>query len=327
MNVSRRTRLDRLIIVSSLLFCASAAWPAALADCGEETTTESAYGSLSARMKPSPGGVWNVRVGEGRPLLFIHGWTMDHRDELLDYEPLIQSRGGWRRIYVDLPGMGKSAATRVQDQDDMLRLLLQFIDEELGREPFAIAGTSAGAYLARAVAAKRRDQVIGMVLRMPLIEPADAARNLKGIPELVAQQRTERSVANVPAIVIDSDCYREALARKNALRVEPAQALANRKMLDPIRNDPRRYALSAPIAGGETAMPVLIMSGREDRSVGYRDAWRLVEQYSRATYVAVDRAEHGFPIDRINVALFAALVNDWLDRTEEYTSGRETKRR
>lgn len=317
MNVSRSARLHRLIILSSLLSCASSAWPAALADCGEETTTQTAYTSLSARMKPSRGGVWNVRVGEGRPLLFIHGWTMDHRDELLDYEPLMQSRGGWRRIYVDLPGMGKSAATSVQDQDDMLRLLLQFIDEELGREPFAIAGTSAGAYLARAVAANRPDQVIGLLLRMPLIEPADAARDLKGIPELVEQQRTERSVANVPAIVIGSDCYREALARKKALRVEPAQALANRKMLDPIRNDPRRYALSAPITGSKTAMPVLIMSGREDRSVGYRDAWGLVEQYPRATYVALDRAEHGFPIDRINAALFAALVNDWLNRTEE----------
>jgi pimeloyl-ACP methyl ester carboxylesterase len=325
MNVSRSARLHRLIILSSLLFCASSAWPAALAGCGEETTTQTAYASLSARMKPSHSGVWNVRVGEGRPLLFIHGWTMDHRDELLDYEPLMQSRGGWRRIYVDLPGMGKSAATPVQDQDDMLRLLLRFIDEELGREPFAIAGTSAGAYLARAVAAKRRDQVIGLLLRMPLIEPTDAARNLKGVPELVVQQRTERSVANVPAIVIDSDCYREALARKNALRVEPAQALANRKMLDPIRNDPRRYALSAPITGSGTAMPVLIMSGREDRSVGYRDAWGLVEQYSRATYVALDRAEHGFPIDRINAALFAALVNDWLNRTEEYTSSKTSR--
>jgi pimeloyl-ACP methyl ester carboxylesterase len=272
-------------------------------------------------MSPSRGGIWNVRVGEGRPLLFIHGWTMDHRDELFDYEPLMQSRQGWRRIYIDLPGMGKSAGTSVQDQDEMLRLLLQFIDQELGREPFAIAGTSAGAYLARAVAAKRPQQTIGLLLRMPLIEPADTARDLKGVRALVAQQGhdqdPERSVANVPALIIDSECYRKALARKNALRVEPAQALANRRMLDPIRNDPRRYALSAPIVGSETAMPVLIISGREDRSVGYRDAWGLVEQYSRATYVAVDRAEHGFPIDRINTALFAALVNDWLDRIEE----------
>jgi hypothetical protein len=35
--------------------------------------------------------------GEGRPILFLHGWTMNRRLEIADYEPIFASRSGWRR--------------------------------------------------------------------------------------------------------------------------------------------------------------------------------------------------------------------------------------
>ncbi len=36
--------------------------------------------------------------GAGRPIVFLHGWTLDHRLELVDYEPIFQARAGWRRL-------------------------------------------------------------------------------------------------------------------------------------------------------------------------------------------------------------------------------------
>ena len=48
--------------------------------------------------------------GDGRPILFLHGWTMNRRLEIADYEPIFAARHGWRRIYPDLPGMGQSVA-------------------------------------------------------------------------------------------------------------------------------------------------------------------------------------------------------------------------
>ena len=36
--------------------------------------------------------------GEGRPILFLHGWTMNRRLEIADYEPIFAKRSGWRRI-------------------------------------------------------------------------------------------------------------------------------------------------------------------------------------------------------------------------------------
>lgn len=47
--------------------------------------------------------MWHRSEGEGRDILFIHGWTMDHRDEMRTYEPVFALRSGWRRHYIDLP--------------------------------------------------------------------------------------------------------------------------------------------------------------------------------------------------------------------------------
>jgi len=87
--------------------------------------------------------------GEGRPILFLHGWTMNRRLEIADYEPIFAKRSGWRRIYPDLPGMGLSVAHDIKCQDDMLAALLAFIDKVLPGQSFVLAGTSLGGYLAR----------------------------------------------------------------------------------------------------------------------------------------------------------------------------------
>ena len=92
---------------------------------------------------------------------------------------------------------------------------------------------------------------------------------------------------------------------------------ADAKHLEPIRRDPSRYGFSfdADTLAEPFAAPTLIVTGRQDTIVGYRDAWRIVENYPRATFAVLDRADHGLPIDQD--ALFRALVNDWLDRVEE----------
>ena len=49
----------------------------------------------------------------GRPLLFLHGFSLDHRHIANNMEPLFADRSGWRRLYPDLPGMGKTHAAEL----------------------------------------------------------------------------------------------------------------------------------------------------------------------------------------------------------------------
>ncbi len=61
--------------------------------------------------------------------------------------------------------------------------------------------------------------------------------------------------------------------------------------------------------------PSLILTGRQDISVGYRDAWTIVENFSRGTYAVLDRAGHDLESEQPR--LFNMLMGEWLDRTEE----------
>jgi pimeloyl-ACP methyl ester carboxylesterase len=64
--------------------------------------------------------------------------------------------------------------------------------------------------------------------------------------------------------------------------------------------------------------PALFLLGRQDSAVGYRDAWRVIENYPRASFVILDRAGHCLQMEQPK--LFKALVHEWLDRVEEYVA-------
>lgn len=96
--------------------------------------------------------MWTRTEGSGCNIIFIHGWTMNHRDEARTYGPIFAGTSGWRRNYLDLPGMGHtSASPDIHDMDGMLAAVLNAIEVFVGSERFLLAGTSAGAYLALGV--------------------------------------------------------------------------------------------------------------------------------------------------------------------------------
>jgi pimeloyl-ACP methyl ester carboxylesterase len=111
--------------------------------------------------------------------------------------------------------------------------------------------------------------------------------------------------------------YVEATQPKLRALVEPAIA-ACAPFVPEMRLDPKRYAFSFDLAAAEKsfARPVLIIAGRQDTTVGYRDAWEILESYPRATFAVLDRADHVWPVE--SPALLAALVDDWLARIAKF---------
>ena len=256
--------------------------------------------------------------GEGRPIVFLHGWTLDHSLELVDYEPIFEARTGWRRLYADLPGMGRSTAKAITNQDDMLGAVLVFIDRVVGGERFLLAGTSLGGYLARAVAVRRRAQVAGLLLRQPAVI-ADTTR--RTLPAFAPVVRDDALVAAVPEpertalgnVLVQTPDYLAAARKKSRTLYQPALA-ATAPLAGEIRADPGRYGFSFDLAAEERgfAAPTLVITGRQDTTVGYRDAWAILESYPRATFAVLDCADHTWPVEAPN--LLAPLVDDWLSR-------------
>ncbi|MEW2114197.1 alpha/beta hydrolase [Streptomyces sp. NPDC005474] len=92
-------------------------------------------------------------VGEGDPLVFVHGSWNDHSS----WQPAIDADAGasFRMISYDRRGHGRSEAvpgqgTRRQDEDDLAALI-----EELGPAPAHVAGNSFGASIVLGLAARR----------------------------------------------------------------------------------------------------------------------------------------------------------------------------
>src|ERR1700712_2766265 len=210
-------------------------------------------------------------IGEGLPVLIIHGWEMDGKVEELDFEPIFTKTLGFRRIYVDLPGMGTTSANNVKDLDDIHLRLGKFIDARLGKSKFLLVGSSCGGYLARALAQIYVDQVDGLLLRVPLIEPKDSLRDLDTFQPLVLNEQLMSSIPNedkalLGDVHIQTPAYIKSLKAKYEGVVIPALKAADNEVLDPIRADPRRYQISLALDNKHPRLraPTLIICGRQD---------------------------------------------------------------
>ncbi|KAL6801560.1 putative alpha/beta hydrolase [Trichoderma sp. SZMC 28012] len=261
--------------------------------------------------------------GEGLPVLIIHGWQMQGKVEEVDFEPIFSKTPGLRRIYVDLPGMGKTPANNVKDQDEVYLRLVQFVDSRLGKSRFLVIGSSCGSYLARAIAHKYAEQVDGLLLRVPLIEPDDRKRDLDAFTPLVANEQLMATMSAedkslLGDVLIQTPAYVASLKAKFENVWVPAEKASDIKVLDPIRSDPNRYQLSFSLdnEGAKFFAPTLVVCGRQDSVVGYRDSLRLLDLYPRSTFAVLDRGTHGLPIDETGV--FEALVRDWITRVNEW---------
>lgn len=257
-----------------------------------------------------------VEHGDGVPVLVLHGAQVDHREVLGAMEPVFDGSKDYRRVYPDLPGMGHTPAPEsLNSADDVLELLLAFVDGVLGDGPFLLIGHSAGAYYARAIAGRRPKQVSGLALICPLGE------NVRDVP---AHQVLHDSVEAGDALDPDQESvYRDYFVVQTPATLErfrdsvaPSAELVDHAGL--ARMGANWMFSTSPEKGPKYASPALILAGRQDSSVGYAGNWDLLEHYPRATFAVLDRAGHALPHEQPD--LLKALISEWLGRVREQHS-------
>lgn len=63
-------------------------------------------------------------------------------------------------------------------------------------------------------------------------------------------------------------------------------------------------------------IPMLIITGKQDTEVGYKDQFDLMRIYPNSTYCAIDRAGHNLQIEQPE--LFENTVKSWLLSVDQY---------
>jgi pimeloyl-ACP methyl ester carboxylesterase len=257
--------------------------------------------------------------GKGRPLIMIHGFTLDHRMMLGCMEPVFSKRSGWQRIYFDLPGMGKTpGADSITNSDQMLEVVLEFVDAIVPNQQIVVAGESYGGYLSRGIIYRRPQSVVGQLLICPLIVAQDKLRRVPTQVKLVEDPKLISSLDPYEAEFLQSfnTVVSPRIWARTRDEILSGHKIVDSKFTDRLRGE-KYYPFSFDVDELADAFkgPTLVLLGRQDWFVGYRDALKLLELYPRGTFAILDRAAHNLQIEQEQ--LFNALVGEWLDRVEE----------
>jgi pimeloyl-ACP methyl ester carboxylesterase len=256
-------------------------------------------------------------IGSGTPVVMIHGFTLDHRAMKGCMEPIFQERTGYRRIYLDLPGMGLTKDyDEVMYTDDILQTVTDFIDAILPDQTFLIIGYSYGGYLTRGVIANMPERVLGASFICPVII---ADKTKRSLPEHKVMHRDEEFIATLNAK--EKEFYDNSFVMLNQNNWNRAKdelvvgmKVADQSFLDKVQ---KAYGYSFAIDEGTFENPSLYLVGRQDNVTGYKDAFDILHRYPRATFSILDTAGHNLQIEQAE--LLNVHISEWLDRVENYS--------
>ncbi|MFL0248792.1 alpha/beta fold hydrolase [Clostridium neuense] len=251
-------------------------------------------------------------IGEGKPIVMIHGYSVDHRLMNGCMERVFVNKNNYKRIYIDLPGMGKSqTADCIENADIMLDIIIELIEKIIPNQNFLLAGQSYGGYLSRGIVKKMQSRVEGLLLICPVIIPDSEKRN---VPEtVVLVQDSDLSEKEIKEIDDGLVVQTKKTYRRYKDEILSGVEISNCKFLEKFRQNGYSFSFDVDNLDEKFDKPSLIILGKQDSCVGYKDAWSILDNFPRATFAVIDMGGHNLQVEQVEV--FNSLVNDWIMRT------------
>lgn len=249
-------------------------------------------------------------IGDGVPVLVIHGWGISKITMKAAFEPVFTKLDGYKRYYIDLPGMGDSEHGNVRNSDDILALLHQFAEDVI-KEEFIIIGQSYGGLLTRGFVNKYPEMISKIMLLCPCVIPGVRQGRVEPLTvmeqddellsQLTQQQKNDFTMMNVRLTRDVWERYNKFLA--------PALAKADWDFLNSTLEG--AFSFDPDDLPAPCEMPTLIIAAKQDTEVGYKDQFDLMKLYTNSTYCAVEKAGHNLQIEQPEV--FESIVKSWLN--------------
>ena len=236
-------------------------------------------------------------VGEGKPIVLLHGVGLDHTI-WLEMAQLYQDQA--RFVLVDLRGEGQSETgnanhTLEQMAEDVLGVLNQLeLDQVL------LGGHSMGGYIALAFAEKQPERLAGLALIASNAgSDSDEKKAQRYADAEAILKHGSHVLANSMSPKLSFDPKIQEYTRKLIAATDP-QGLANTQFA--IAQRPERLKVLAALA-----CPVLIAAGKEDQIVPAAAVQAMIQANPKAHSVFIPGAGH-MPMMEAPRTLGALLV-------------------
>lgn len=258
-------------------------------------------------------------IGNGKPIIMLHGYAVDYKLMTGCMEPVFMENDNYKRIYLDLPGMGKSeCAEWIKNADDMLEIIIEFINAIIPNENFLLVGESYGGYLSRGIIYKMADRVDGVLLICPVIIPDNKKREVPQHMVLLKNKELLSKLTSEDEKDFNSNFIIQTQKNYDRYQKEIKSGLdiADKKFVINYQKYGYEFTFDVDKISHKYNKPTLLLLGRQDSCVGYKDAWRILDNFTRASFNVLDQAGHNLQIEQED--LFNSLVKEWLLRLKEY---------
>ncbi len=296
-QTARRVRDDTLIATAEFVFvCVNLD--------GRPMAVPAEFGAFMEIRRPGSGELQRVMVngvnlavdvrGEGRAILFVHGYPLDHTI----WAHQVEGLDGFRRIAPDLRGMGRSDSPDLGYGMGTYAADLAALLDTLGVDDVILCGFSMGGYIAFEFLRRWRGRVRAVVLVSTRAE-ADTAegKRARDTAAALARESGARAVADAmlgkmltPATITESPELAERVRALMAASPVPGILGA----LAAMRERPDSMELLPTLDG----TPALVVCGEEDQLVPPDRSRVMVDAMPHARLVVIPGAAHLTTMER-----------------------------
>ncbi|MGH7481310.1 MAG: alpha/beta fold hydrolase [Longimicrobiales bacterium] len=246
-------------------------------------------------------------AGEGRAILFLHGFPLDGS---LWKDSLGALPDGWRGIAPDLRGFGDSepGENGLYSMDRFAADALALLDH-LGVDRFAVCGLSMGGYVAFRLWSLARERIDGVAL-VDTRPGTDDEEARVGRRTLAARARGEGTAFLADELVqklLGPATFRERPDAVQRLREmilrQPAESVARAALGMARRRDSTALLVTIQV-------PTLVLVGSDDIVTPVEEAERMADAIPDAALAVVPAAGHLPPLERPEE--FHEALHHWL---------------
>lgn len=226
-------------------------------------------------------------VGTGKLLVFLHGYAVDHHIMSEAFEPIFFNTQEYQRIYIDLPGMGKStASSKLKNADDLSEVLIEFLHTLLKDQSFVLFGNSYGGYLSLDLTFKLKEKVKGLFLLCPVVVAFSQNRTVPQEIEVIAEETINVSINE--AYFND---FKEMMTLQNQQTWESYQKsvvtglkLGDAQFIRQFQQNGYQLSTEEKMQTETSSVLTMLLLGKQDQQVGYQD--QLVLEASFKLFLA-----------------------------------------